>query len=214
MPEITSLTKIEEDTLNSMMYEFSKETAEALSAMINKTVDISSTSSKILLINDLPQLIGSANSATSIIFTKLTGGIRCVVVLSSALKDMAKLASLLLHKPEGYFDKLGTENTSAIKELADILIGYYITGLNHALNAEYHSTTPIISLNPVRSIEEFGFGPIYTEKIHVLVLKTSFSIREENIKKEITLIFKKESLEKLFEKLIRSEANKKQPARV
>jgi len=211
MPETSVLTKIEEETLNNMMSEFSKETANALSAMINKKVELSSASSKITLINDIPRLLNPEGSATTMIFTKLSGGIRCVVVLSSTLKNITKLANLLLHKPEGYFEKLGTENTSAIKELADILIGYYITGLNHALNAEYHSTMPIISLNPVRSIEEFGFGPIYTEQIHVLMLKASFSIPEENIKKEMTIIFKKESLERLFEKLMKSESKKKQP---
>jgi len=212
MPETSPLTKIEEETLNNMMSEFSKETADALSAMIDKKVELASTSSKIILINDLPRFLNHENSTTTIIFTKLSGGIRCVVVLSASLKDITKLANLILHKPEGYFENLGKENTSAIKELADILIGYYITGLNHALGAEYHSTAPIISLNPVRSIEEFGFGPIYTEQIHVLMLTASLNIREGNIKKDITILFKKESLERLFEKLMKSES-KKQPAR-
>jgi len=179
--------------------------------MINKKVELSSISSKIILINELPRLLNPENSTTTMIFTKLTGGIRCVVVLSASLKDITKLANILLHKPEGYFENIGKENTSAIKELADILIGYYITGLNKTLKAEYRSTTPIISLNPVRSIEEFGFGPIYTEKINVLMLRSSFSIREDNIKKDIIILFKKESLEHLFEKLMKSETNKKQP---
>lgn len=202
MPEIPEFEKA---ILTDMMADCSNKTAKALSEMIQQYVDVAGVSSGVLLINDVPKLMNPENIASLILFTKLRGKMNGAIMISATIKNMLKMADIFLHKPLGHFKDLSDENASVIKELGNILAGYYITALNRALQTNYASGTPILSINPHRAIEEIGLGPVYTKKIYVLVLEANLRVDKENINENITILFKKESTEKILELLLSRE---------
>jgi chemotaxis protein CheY-P-specific phosphatase CheC len=109
------------------------------------------------------------------------------------------MADIFLRKEPGYFKDLSDENIPVIKELASVLAGYYVTALNNSFGTNYELSEPFLSVNPYRAIEDFDFGPVYIEEIHVLMFKASFNIAQERIKKDIVLLFREESTKELLE---------------
>ncbi|VVB60089.1 Uncharacterised protein [uncultured archaeon] len=199
LPKDVSLPVAEANIIKDMWISCSSETAKALSETINSKVEVNSASPDILLINGVPKLLNPNNTATIVLWVKTLGNVSGVVVLSSTLKDMLALADRLLKKERGYFKDLSKENTSVIKELADLIAGYFVTALNKLLNTTYGLTPPKLSVNLYRAIEEFGLGKVYTEEVRVLMLKASFGIIEENIKLDMVVLFRKENVEKIVE---------------
>lgn len=195
----STIPKFETTILKNMWDSCSNKTTKALSEIINRRVDITSTSLKVLLINEVPELLDHKDITTTVIFVQLIGAIRGVIAVSSSLKNILKMADILLHKELGHFKDLSDENLPVIKELGNILTGYYITALNDLLGIKYELSDCFLSTNPHRAIEEFGFGSIYKEEIYVLMLKASFNIVQESIRKDIVLLFRKESINELLE---------------
>lgn len=197
--KIFVVPKFEADILKKMWISSSDKTTKALSEMINRKVDVTSTSLKILLINEVPKLLNPSNITTTLVYIQLIGAIKGVIIISSTLKNMLKMADILLHKELGYFKDLSDENIPVIKELGNILAGYYVTALNDLLGIKYEFSDPSLSINPYRMIEELGFGPVYKENIYVLMFKATLNIGQERIKKDIVLLFRRESLKELLE---------------
>lgn len=200
MPQTESIQKLEKEILNKMMADCSKKTSAALSKMINLKVNMTSTSLNILPINDVPKLLNPENASTILLYTKLSGVAYGTIILSASSENTLKMADIFLHKPSGYFKDLSDENVSVIKELANIISGYYITALNHLLRTTYSSSDIALSINPHRAIEEFGFGSVYTESISVLMLKASFEI-EGGINENAVILFNKKDVSKIMGRL-------------
>ncbi len=200
MPETTSIPKLEKEILDKMMADCSKKASEALSEMINLKVNMTSTSLNILPINDVPKLLNPEDVSTVLLYTKLSGLAYGTIIISAPSENILRMADIFLHKPKGYFRDFSAENVSVIKELANIIAGYYITALNHLLRTTYASSDIALSINPRRAIEEFGFGSIYTEDIPVLMLKASLEI-EGGIKEDATILFKKKDISKIMERV-------------
>jgi len=177
----------------------SNQATKALSEMLNKKVNTISNSPKILLINKVPKSLNPKDVSTTILYTQLIDTIKGIIVISSSLKNILKIADIFLRKEPGYFKDLSDENIPVIKELANILAGHYVTALNNLLGIKYELSEPVLSVNPYRAIEDFDFGPVYVEEIHVLMLKTSFNIVQERIKEDVVLLFKKEFIRELLE---------------
>lgn len=193
------LPKFAENILRSMWTSTSNKVVVALSEMINKEVKINFPSAKILLLNDVPKLMNPKEITSTLIYTKLEGKIEGVVVVSSTLRNILKIVDLFLHKEIGYYKDLSEENISVIKEFGNILVEYYVDGLNKLFETEYKFNHPVLSVNPYRSIEDFGFGNVYRKEIYALIFQARFDIHEESILEDVFLLFKKEDIDSIIE---------------
>lgn len=194
-----SLPKLESKLLKKMWSSCSELAAKALKEMINREVKVSSSVLKVLLLNEVPKLLNPEEISTTIFFIKLKDEINGVILLSSSLKDMLRMADIFLKKEKGYFKDLSDENLPILKELTNILSGYFINALQKLFEAKYILSEPFLSVNPFRAIEEFGFGQVYKEEIYTLVFSSEFEIPEEKIKQKIVLLFKSEDAEKILD---------------
>jgi chemotaxis protein CheC len=193
------LPKFAENILRNMWTATSNKVVVALSQMINKEVKINSPSTKILLLNDVPKLMNPKEITTTLIYTKLEGEIKGVVVVSSTLRNILKIVDLFLHKEIGYYKDLSDENISVIKEFGNILAEYYVDGLNKLFETEYKFDPPVLSVNPYRAIEDFDFGNLYRKEIYSLIFQARFDIHEESILEDVFLLFKKEDIDSIVE---------------
>lgn len=203
MPEkVIRISLIEQEALADMMKRCTEEAAKALSEMISRKVDIASTAAEVMQINNVPKRMNPNDVTTTVLFTKLSGALKCVVVISSTLKNILKMADIFLHKESGYFKDLSEENISVIKEFANIITGYYVSALNAALGVKYALIAPALSVNPHRAIEEFDFGSIYTEKIGVLLLEANIRVPADGIDEKIIIVFRAKDMRRILNRII------------
>lgn len=193
------LSPIEKKVLSDFWILSTKNTVEALSQMIRKEVNILSCSMKRIWVNRVPRFLNPKEISFTLIYTKILGSLNGIILLASSLKDVLKLADLLLHKKIGYYKALSDENLPVLLELANILQGYYISSLVKLFGAELKWTSPSISVNAYRAIEEFDFGPIYIQKIYVHMFNAKIKVKKERIKFQIVLLFKDEEIKKILE---------------
>jgi len=196
---IRKLPRLESKILKEMWLACSESAAKALKEMINKEVKVSSTSLKIMLLNEIPKILNPEEVSITIFLLHLKNSIQGVILLSSPLKDILKMADIFLKKEIGYFKGLSDENLPVLKELANILFGYFINTIQKLLNTTYNFSEPFLSVNPFRVIEDFGFGSIYKEEIYGLVFSTTFEIPEEKIEQKIVLVFKSDDIDKILD---------------
>lgn len=193
------LSKIEKKIVTDIWTLKTKETCEALSKMIRKDVKISSVSVRRIWINQVPRLLNPKEVSFTLISTKIFGKINGVILLACSLKDILKLAELLLHKEIGYYKALDEENLPVIIELTNVLQGYYISYLVKLFGAEISWSSPSLYTNAYRAIEEFDFGPIYIEKIYAHMLNANFEVKSEKISFKMLLLFKDSEIKKVLE---------------
>ncbi|MGC8812227.1 MAG: hypothetical protein ACP5O8_01410 [Candidatus Aenigmatarchaeota archaeon] len=199
MAKKLKLPKLESKILKKMWLSCSEAVAKALKEMINREVEISSTSLKIMLLNDIPKLLNPEETSLTIFFIRMKDDIEGVIQLSSPLKDILKMADIFLKKEIGYFKDLSDENLPVLKELTYILSGYFVDAVQKLFNTKYNLSEPFLSINPFRAIEEFGFDQVYKEEIYVLVFLAELKIPDEKIEQKITLLFKSDDIGKILD---------------
>lgn len=172
---------------------------DALSKMIRKEVKITDSYIKLELINNIPKLMSSSGISTTIVYTKIYDHLNFVVMTSSTLKHFLRMVDILLNKKVDYYQALDEENKPVIIELGNILNGYLISYLNMLFDIKFRYEEPEISVNPFRSIEDFGFGDLYKGKINVLTFKSDFKVEPENIEGKILLLANEKKIDAMIE---------------
>ncbi len=185
--------------LNNMWNACTNEVVQALSEMMEREVKIKCTSLKITILNDLPKIINSREPSTTLVYMKLKDSVKGIVLISSSLKNMLNLIEIIMHKKIGYYEALSDENIPVICELGYILSGYYISSLVKLFGEAISWEKPILSTNPVRAIEDFDLGPVYKEKIYVLMFRAVLHILPKPIELQVVLLFRKEDVDKILE---------------
>lgn len=176
--------------------------AKALSDMIKTSVDAALPSAKVISVSDIPEMLGSRGSPAAVMSNRIIGTSHGVIIMSSSLRDILRIADIFLHKQRGYFTELNGENISVIREFSDIVAGYYITALNGLLDAGYKLSASSIMIDPYRVIEkdsyriirDLGLCADSVEESNALVFETDFCIPEYGINMRTILLFKKEDV--------------------
>ncbi|MEM5869911.1 MAG: hypothetical protein QXR09_01955 [Candidatus Aenigmatarchaeota archaeon] len=195
------LPKLEEEILKKMWFSCSQLAANALSEMINRKVLVSLPLIKILRLNEVPRLLNPEEISITIFFIKIKNNMNGVILLSSPLKHILKMADIFLKKEMGYFKDLSDENLPVLKELSNILCGYFIDAFQKLFNKKYSLSEPYLSVNPFRVIEEFEFDHVYIEDIYGLVFATTIKIPEEKIEQKIVLVIRSDYVKNLLDML-------------
>ena len=174
---------------------------EALSKMVNKEIKKTNSSIKIDALNQLAKLL-EKDVTNTIVYTKMKGPLKCVVLFVSPLKNFLRLTDILLKKRIDYYNALNEENMPVVLELGDIVNGYFVSFVNKIFNTTFVCETDI-STNPSRIIENFDFEDIYIKKISILLFTAEFAIETEKIKGEMLFLFEEDNVDKFLEMLIK-----------
>ena len=192
---------IEKRILINLWTNDTKNMASALSEMIRKDVKIVSCSLRRIWVNMVPKFLNPQEVSFLMVYTKILRNLNGVIAFTSSLKNILKIIDILLHKKIGYYNALSQENLPVIKELGNVLNGYYLTSLSNIFGNEISWEYPRISTNAYRVIEDFEFNHIYIQKIYVLMFNGKLSIDYAKIRFQMLLLLKEESARKLLDKL-------------
>ncbi len=194
-------SKLEKTIVTNLWVNDTKAVVDALSKMTRKDIKIIKCSFKKVRANRVPIFLNPKELSFFLSYNKITGAINGVVAIACSLEDILKLADILIHKKIGYYTALSEENLPVIRELTNILQGYYLTSLLNIFGTEINWEGPFISTNAYRAVEDFDFGPIYIEKIYVFMFYAKLLFKDEKIKFQALLFFKDVDIRQLLDKI-------------
>ncbi|MCX8178730.1 MAG: hypothetical protein N3D75_02805 [Candidatus Aenigmarchaeota archaeon] len=183
-PDITSSEK---ELIKKALAIASKNSFSALSQTLSKKIKTLKSEVDILSIKDLIQTFYPYTDKPIVTWVKVENRIQNTIFVLSRENDILRLADVALHKDYGFYKSLSDENVSVIKQICDLIIGYFIDAEIKLFADNFEQSRPELSVNPARAVEFFGFKDVYSQKF--LVLTTGFSI-DNSIECKIFLIFK------------------------
>lgn len=177
--------------------------AKALSNMTGAKTEYSPKPLQIRAIKDVLDFLNIYDTNTIILPTKIVGTDKSTIVLSASLDSILKLSSIFLHKDFSYFKSINSENASTIKEISDILAGYYVSELNRLLNSNYTIFSPPLLVNPYRVIEIDAHKTIEALDLmngadHAMVFRTDYKIPKFDILLKDILLLRNKDSEKII----------------
>lgn len=186
---LTNLSEAQIDALKEVGNIGAGHAATALSQLIKKKIMITVPTAKVIGLNEVPNLIGDANSIVAGIIMNVLGDVTAKILLLLTRESALSLADMLLQKKVGSSKVLSEVGNSAIKETGNILSGAYMNALNEFLGLMLLPSVPNLVFDMasaiLTSISE-GFEGM-SDKI--LSIETQFSEpNEQAIKGYLLLI--------------------------
>ncbi len=132
--------------------------ATALSALLNRKIEMTVPSVRLVPIQTLPEQIGGAGLEVAAIFLRLTGEATGSMYFITSIQDSEQLVQQLtdnrdfqLHKPP--FEQMGL---SALQELGNILAGSYLSSFSDFTGLNLQPTVPELSIDMAGAILSYG----------------------------------------------------------
>lgn len=194
-------SKLEIDIVTNLWIKDTKSMITALSEMTRREVKTDSYSFRKILANNVPKYLNPKELSFLMSYVKISGAFNGVIVIASTLRDILKLVDILLHRKIGYYKALDEENLPVVKELTNILQGYYFTSVSNIFGDEVKWGKTFVSTNAFRALEDFDLGRIYVEEIDVMMFEAAITVKDEKSGFKAVLLFKEEDIRKILDKL-------------
>lgn len=199
--DISDLNNIQLDVLKEIGNIGSGNASTALSKMINKKVDMSVPSVKILEFNEVSDILGGAEEVVVGIFLRAQGDLGGDIMFILK-KDAAEfiLKYLIGHEVEDK-DNYNEMELSALKEVGNILAGSYVSALSTLTRMSIIPSVPDISIDmagAILSVPAIEFGKIGDS---VLYVETEFLDGLTRVVGDFFLVPDVDSYEKLLRAL-------------
>lgn len=141
--------------------------ATALAKMINTKVDMKVPKVRLLDFNEVPDLIGGAETIVSGVLFKLEGEVEGSFMFVLDQESAINLVNLLMPRENPDFDDF---TISALKEIGNILSGSYISSLSTLTNLKIMISVPSISVDmagAILSVPAIEFGQL-SDKVMII----------------------------------------------
>ncbi|MBN1793042.1 chemotaxis protein CheC [Candidatus Woesearchaeota archaeon] len=203
------VTKAEE-AISSFELDALKETANigtghatiALSALMNRKVNITIPNTTLVSVHEVGGKITSANEAVVGIYSKMRQGIAGNIVIILPTSCAYRLIDFINKKAEGEQKKdiLNKEDIATLKKLGSLLYSAYLTALANFFEQNIVFQKPNIVSTFGDSIVDFILVQI-GEQEKVLLISINFDVEGTDIKGDFVLLFTLTSLSPLLENL-------------
>lgn len=202
MPERFVLTEGAKKLLGDVWSASSYRSIQALASTLGSAVILKSSETRMGILKEIPSLLNPAQSAVTVVTIKLKGTVSGVIFVFANQSDMLGFADMLLHKAVGTSKNLDDSNISVIKELGNILSGYYVEAFIKMIGSDVKMSIPEIGFNEFRVIEKTGFGNVYQDDINVLMFESEFCIRNEGFIARVLVVFNELSSNNIYNSIL------------
>jgi len=201
MDKSKTLTDFEYDALKEVGNIGIGQASTSLSKMMNKPVNISLPSLKLIPLVQLPQLVRFEEPVVGII-QQLKGDEKGYLLLMLSMESAKKMLRLMLGSAEetSAFDEM---EKSALQELGNIMNGTYISSISNFLGISLGISTPFEVYDMSDALINQVVGQMIAEVNDVLFLKTEFTINSEKIDGVILVFTDSLSLSKILDAINR-----------
>lgn len=197
--DITTLTDFQSDALNEVGTIGMGNAATSLSKLVDKEVMIHIPVLKLTRIEDVPDIVGGAETLVEGILMYIEGDVSGYIMILFPT-DAAKLICQML-SGNGDCDIVGEMNKSIMQEVGHIIAGTYVTALSDFFNISMGISPPYGTYDMAGAILDYILIEMSREVEHALVFDTEFSIGGTRVEGNFFVFFDTSSLELILNKI-------------
>lgn len=148
--------------------------ATALSQMIGKTVHLQVPKIALAGLDEVPEIIGGAEQVVVGIYLQVWGDVRGNLLLIFPRDSAQNLNALLTGQPADLDLILSEIHASALKEVANILAGAYLSAMSNLLGLSLLPSVPSLAFDMAGAIVDYILIELGRESDLTLVVETEF----------------------------------------
>ncbi len=165
--------------------------ATALSQLLNKKVDMSVPSVRIMSFNEMMQLVGGPEEIIASVFCRIQGGAPGTIYFIMPVKDASVLLQRLMGDPTITLEQEEASELamSALQEVGNIVAGSYLSSFSDFTQLRLTPSTPASSIDMAGAILSFGLNELARYTDMAIVIDTRFSEIDEEVSNHINGYF-------------------------
>ncbi len=178
--------------------------ATALSTMLDKKVDISVPSVKVVPISKIPFLFENPEEVVAAVRMELREDITGQILLIFSPKTVKVLAKLFIGMEPEDITQLDDFTSSMLKEIGNIMCGSYVNALATFMNMFINPEPPDLTVDMISAVmAEVSLPMAFSGEENILLVETLIKIEgvDEELYGYLLLLPSSESLEKLLNAL-------------
>lgn len=175
--------------------------ATSLSKLLDKQVDISLPETKFVPLQEIAGLVGGPESIVSGIFLPIAGDLKGQSMFIFSEVSALKIVDLMMGQEIGTAKKFGELEDSAVKEMANIFIGSYLSSIGDLTDLTLLPDVPHTATDMAQSVIDGAIQNIAKYSDNVLLVKESIKVEGLEIEGIFIVIFDQDSLGKLVKSL-------------
>ena len=178
--DMRSLKAIQLDALREVANIGAGHAATALSQMTGSTIMISVPTINISSLEDVPTQLSEPEEPIAAVMMHMVGDLTGRTLLVFPRPTAMRLAELMLRRPSGSSQEIGTLEQSAIKEAGNILSGAYMNALSEFMGLMLLPSPPSLAIDMSSAILSTAFLQFGTDRDHVFYVESQFFLQEQN----------------------------------
>ena len=200
--EYNELTSMKMDVLREIGNIGAGNATTALSVMLNSNLRMEMPIVKVLGFNDIPDMVGGADTLVTAVLTHFSGEISGMTLFILELEEAKNLAGTMLSKtyPEDFkgFEHM---DKSALKEVGNILMSSYINSIGTLTGFELRTEPPVICVDMAGAVLSLPISELGQVGDRALIIDSKFLDNERPIDGFLMLVTDETSFEHMFESL-------------
>ncbi|GAB6098876.1 chemotaxis protein CheC [Halanaerocella petrolearia] len=200
--KISDLGPLQLDALKEVASIGAGNAATSLSSMLDSKIEMTVPKVDILPVAEVPEIIGGAEDSTAAILVRIEGDITGGVLFTLDPASANSLISLLTGMEVDIEDELGELESSALKEIGNILTGANLNAFSQMIDISVTPYVPALAYDMAGAILEVCFIELGQVGDYALVVETEFlSDLEKDINGNFFLIPDPDSLSEILARL-------------
>lgn len=180
--------------------------ATSMSNLMNKNITMNIPYVHLLTINEIMDIVGGPEEIIVTTFCKMKGDISGTVYFVLSMEEASLIAKQMLQDETVEITIVEDMNdmvTSALREVANIVIGSYISALADFTNMQIQTTIPFLSVDMAAATLVTGLLEFSRESDHAILIGSKFFGEEmvEQAKSHFLLVPDLDSIPELFKAL-------------
>lgn len=202
MNNVLNITKDQLDALKEVGNIGSGNAATALAQFLNRKIDMTVPNASIMDLNEIPNLVGGANKPILGIFLKIMGEISGRFLLLIPETTAIKMLKTLIPGCEiKTLVKIGELESSCMREIGNILAGAFLNALSALTQTTMLNSLPSLNFDYAGAMIDNVVADMTAVSDKVLMMETSFTEEQEDMRIHIFILPAPDSLELLLKKI-------------
>ena len=174
----------------------------ALSVMLNSNLRMEMPVVKVLGFNEIPDLVGGADTIVSAVLTHFKGEINGMTLFILEMEEAKNLLSAMLGKDYSEdFNDFDHMDKSTLKEVGNILMSSYISSISTLTNFKLRTEPPAICVDMAAAVLSMPISELGQIDDKALIIDSRFLDNERPINGFFMFVSDEESFNRIFEAL-------------
>jgi chemotaxis protein CheC len=168
--------------------------ATSLSSMLGKRIDITAPSITVEALGKVSEILGGAEEVVTAIHLMLKGRLSGSILFILSPSESLGLVNSLTDQKKDKIEDLDEIGLSALKELGNIITGYYTTALSHFLKTRIDYSVPGFAHDMLGAILQEILARMSLESQYAVITESNFLVREDVYRGHLVLLLPPKTL--------------------